>query len=185
MRPIKFTVLSVLALAAMPLISAPVMADDFSAIQFVPGTGADTGESASTAIAAPFADDASPRGDSAQEMNDMADTLANPRMQDGVANMIEKMTATMLRMPVGQIAAAVEKAAPGTVKKRIPSDATIADLAGRDARDLPENLGDKSRAMMGMASGFAKAFAVMLPEFEKMGKEMEASFKEAKLSNSK
>jgi hypothetical protein len=178
MRPIKFTVLSVLALAAMPLISAPVMADDFSNVQFVPGTG----EGASTAIAAPFADDASPRGDSAQEMNDMADTLANPRMQDGVANMIEKMTATMLRMPVGQIAAAVEKAAPGTVKKRIRSDATIADLAGRDARDLPENLGEKSRVMMGMASGFAKAFAVMLPEFEKMGKEMEASFKEAKFS---
>jgi hypothetical protein len=39
--------------------------------------------------------------------------------------------------------------------------------------------------MMSMASGFAKALAVMMPEFEKMGKEMEASFKQAKLSNSK
>jgi hypothetical protein len=185
MRPIKFTVLSVLALAAMPMISAPVMADDFSNVQFVPGTGADTGEGDATAISAPFADDNAPRRDSAEEMNDMADKLANPIMQDGVANMIEKMTATMMHMPVGQIAAAVEKAAPGTIRKRIRSDATIADLAGRDARDLPENLGDKSRVMMGMASGFAKAFAVMLPEFEKMGKEMEASFKEAKLSNSK
>ncbi len=179
MRPIKFTVLSLLALAAMPLVSAPVMADDFAGIQFVPGTG----EVASIAIAAPFSNDSAPRRDSAEEMNDMADKLANPRMQDGVANMIEKMTATMMRLPVGQIAAAVEKAAPGTIKKRIRSDATIADLAGRDARYLPENLGDKSRVMMGMASGFAKAFAVMLPEFEKMGKEMDASFKEAKLSS--
>jgi hypothetical protein len=181
MRPVKFTALSVLALMAAPVISAPVMADDFSAIRFVPGTG----ETTSNAILTPFADDSAPQRDSAQEMNDMADTLANPRMQDGVANMVEKMTTAMMRMPVGQIAAAVEKAAPGTIRKRIRSDATIADLAGRDARDLPENLGDKSRAMMGMASGLAKAFAVMLPEFEKMGKEMETSFKEAKLSNNK
>lgn len=178
MRPITNAIRLPLMALAMA-ISAPVMANDVPIIQFVPGTGLVTApERAPQEL---FADNTVAQRDAGYAMNDMAEKLANPHMQDGVANMVEKMTATLMRMPIGQIAAAVEKAAPGTIKKRVRSDATIADLAGRDARDLPENLGDKSRAMMGMASGFAKAFAVMMPEFEKMGKEMEASFKEAKL----
>jgi hypothetical protein len=101
-------------------------------------------------------------------------------MQDGVAAAVETMTSTMMRLPVGQFAEAIENARPGTVNKRIRRDATIADLAGRDARYLPEELGARSREAMGMMSGFARAFAVMMPEFERMGREMEDGFKAAK-----
>ncbi len=179
MRPVKFIAISALAIAAMPLFSAPSMAADAEAIQFVPGTGQ------AVMAAAPMATPAKSftATDSAGEMNDMAAKMADPRMQDNVAHMVESMTGAMMRLPIGQMAAAVEKARPGTLHKRIRSDATLADLAGRDARDLPETLGEKSRDMMGMMGGFAKAFAVMLPEFEKMGKEMAASLDEAKVNS--
>jgi hypothetical protein len=85
-----------------------------------------------------------------------------------------------LQLPIGQFAKAIEDARPGTIGKRIRRDATIADLAGRDADDLPGKLGDGSRQMMGMASGFARALAVMMPELENMGREMEESFRAAK-----
>jgi hypothetical protein len=83
-------------------------------------------------------------------------------------------------LPVGRFAEAIERARPGTVSRRMRGDATVADIAGRDARYLPEELGTRSREAMGMMSGFARAMATMMPEFERMGREMEESFRAAK-----
>jgi len=154
-------------LFALPLLAlaAPVAAQD---VVFVSGTGEQM----------PFDDE--PVNDGDTGMTDMADKMSDPAVQDGVAAAVEHITATMMRMPVGQFAEAIENARPGTVSKRIRRDATVADLAGRDAEYLPEKLGDGSRQMMGMMSGFARAFTVMMPEFEKMGREMEGSFRKAK-----
>jgi hypothetical protein len=156
-------------LFALPLvaIAAPVAAQD---IVFVSGTGEQ----------APISALHDETASSAAGMIKMADKMADPAMQDGVAAAIETMSATMMRLPVGQFAEAIEKALPGTVNKRIRRDTTIADLAGRDAEYLPEKLGDSSRQMMGMMGGFARAMAAMMPEFARMGREMEESFKTAK-----
>ena len=147
-------------LFALPLLAlaAPVAAQD---VVFVSGTGEQM----------PFDDE--PVNDGDTGMTDMADKMSDPAVQDGVAAAVEHITATMMRMPVGQFAEAIENARPGTVSKRIRRDATVADLAGRDAQYLPEKLGNGSRQMMGMMSGFARAFAVMMPE-------MEDSFRKAK-----
>lgn len=156
-------------LFALPLfaIAAPAAAQD---VVFVPGTGEP----------APFAAFNDESASNEAGMIEMADKMNDPAMQKGVAAAVETMTATMMRLPVGRFAEAIEKARPGTVGKRIRSDATVADLAGRDAEYLPEKLGNSSRQMMGMMSGFARAFAVMMPEFERMGREMEEGFKAAK-----
>lgn len=156
-------------LFALPLLAlaAPVAAQD---VVFVSGTGEQM----------PFDDEPMNDGDGETEMTGIAEKMSDPATQDGVAAAVEHITATMMQMPVGQFAEAIENARPGTVKKRIRRDATVADLAGRDAEYLPEKLGDGSRQMMGMMSGFARAFAVMMPEFEKMGREVEESFRKAK-----
>jgi hypothetical protein len=156
-------------LIALPLfvLATPAPAQN---IVFVSGTGDQSPVAAFSEEAA--SDEAG--------MIEMADKMADPAMQDGVAAAIETMTATMMRVPVGQFAEAIENARPGTVGRRIGRDATIADLAGRDADYLPEKLGDSSRQMMGMMGGFARAMAVMMPEFERMGREMEESFRTAK-----
>lgn len=159
-------------LFALPLLAlaTPVAARD---VVFAPGTGDQMSVDA-------FDDQQINNTDSETEITEMADKMSDPAMQHGVAAAVEHITATMMRMPVGQFAEAIENARPGTLSKRIRRDATVADLAGRDAQYLPEKLGNGSRQMMGMMSGFARAFAVMMPEFEKMGREMEDSFRKAK-----
>ncbi len=161
-----------LSLIALPLLAlaAPVAAQD---VVFVSGTGDDA--IAETRYEEPEDDTGSEAG-----MMEMAGKISDPAMQDGVASAVETMTSAMMRLPVGQVAEAIENARPGTINRRIRRDTTIADLAGRDARNLPEELGARSREAMGMMSGFARAMAVMMPEFERMGRDMEESFKAAK-----
>jgi hypothetical protein len=111
------------------------------------------------------------------DLTELSAKMADPRMQDSLANAVERMTETMLDLPVGKFAAAIEKSIPGVNqgRKRIRANDTLADVAGRDAERLPQQLADGSRQMMGMMSGLASAFATMLPEFEKMGEAMEES----------
>lgn len=165
---------------ALPLLAfgaAPAAAQD---VMFVSGTGDSVvgqTDSADFADDDDFAADADERGENA---NGIADKMSDPAVQDGVAAAVESATGAMMNLPVGPIAEAIERARPGTVGRRIRRDATVADLAGRDARYLPEELGERSREAMGMVSGFARAMAVMMPEFERMGREMEESFRAAR-----
>jgi hypothetical protein len=177
--------LPALALVAVAMVAvAPAFGAELGAdqpvVQFVSGTG--EGPGLEMPVMAPVAFVAADEDDGAEDMNKMAAKLADPRMQDGVAAMIERMAGTMMNMPVGKFASAIEKAAPGAIKskKRIREDATVADLAGRNADRLPADLAKGSKQMMGMLSGFAAAFASMIPEFEKMGDELEKGFDDAK-----
>jgi hypothetical protein len=108
----------------------------------------------------------------AQEFSKMAKMLGDPRMQKDISKMVEGFAAAMMEMPVGKMAAAIEEARPGSIGKSVPANATVADLAGKDARDLPHEFGAQSKDMMGMMGGMLSAFAIMLPEFEKMGREI-------------
>jgi hypothetical protein len=161
-------------LVALPLLAVsatPVAAQD---IVFVSGTGEPS------AIEA-FDDDFSPAADEGDsDFVGMAAKMSDPAVQEGVAAVVERTTATMMNMPIGPMAEAIERARPGTVSRRIQSDSTVADIAGRDARYLPEELSERSRDAMGMMSGFARTMAMMMPEFERMGREMEESFRAAK-----
>ena len=185
MRPIHlFTRLSLTALAAASIAAAPAMAND---IIFAPGTGEVAyAEDAATPIPAALADyDAATetRGatNTEADMLAMADKLSDPAMQDGVAHMATRLGETMLRLPIGKFASAIEKARPGTMHKRVRDDATLADLAGRNAQDIPAMIGKESRTAMKMMSGFTKVFAGMIPEFEKLGREMETAMADIKV----
>lgn len=178
MRKIDLRIPAVAGLAILLLAFAPG-AKAADTIQFVPGTGEAMAESQAPLA---FASVNKPDRDAQAELNKISKDLADPRVQDGVSDMVERMTETMMRLPVGKFAAAVEKARPGTMKKHIDDDATVADLAGRDAERLPEALGKGSKQMMGMLSGFAAAFATMVPEFEELGRDLEKSMAEIKAS---
>lgn len=162
-----------LAFFALPLLAfaAPAAAQD---VVFVSGIG-------EPAVTETMANDFAPSADEGDtDFADMADKIADPAVQDGVASAIESATGAMMNLPVGRFAEAIERARPGTVSRRMRGDATVADIAGRDARYLPEELGEQSREAMGMMSGFARAMATMMPEFERMGREMEESLRAAK-----
>jgi hypothetical protein len=184
MRKIDFRIPAVTGLAVAALAFAPAVKAQEAPIQFVAGTGemAALMEDAPADAPAPVARLAAPKDgrDAEAKLNDMAEDLADPRMQAGVAKMVERMGETMMDLPVGKFAAAIEKARPGTMKKRISENATVADLAGRDAERLPGELAKGSRQMMTMLSGFAAAFATMMPEFEDMADDLKESMKDIK-----
>lgn len=168
------------AAASVIIFVSPASAANEQEIIFVPGTGETT--AVDLPASAPIADERAERRNSQAEMMAMADKLSDPRMQDGVAQMVGNMTDKMLDLPVGKFAAAIEKSIPGTMRnrngRRIRENDTLADFAGRDADQLPGKLADGSRQMMGMMSGFAAAFATMIPEFEKLSRDMEKSFED-------
>lgn len=170
------------AAASVFLAVSPAYAASDQDIIFVPGTGESVVDDAP--VLAPLADESAGPGNAQAEIMDMADRLSDPRMQDGVAKMVGNMTDAMLDLPVGKFAVALERTIPGGLRdrnvRRIRERDTLGDLAGRDADRLPGQLADGSRQMMGMMSGFAAAFATMIPEFEKLSREMERSFDDAK-----
>ncbi len=159
-------------LIALPLLAlaAPVAAQD---VVFVSGSGDEIPVTS-------FDDDGPAVDDRDDDIADFADRVDDPMVQDGVSDSIERMAGAMMNVRVGPLAEAIERARPGTVDRRIRRDSTVGDLAGRDADYLPERLGDQSREMMGMMGGFARAMATMMPEFERMSRDMEESFRTAK-----
>lgn len=183
MRSRSFLIaLPVVAALCAPAASAQVMDDVvIDDVEYVSGTGENIesgdiqGEDVDRGVSEPFAGP-----DDESEILNVADKISDPVMQDGVAAAVERTTSAMMQIPIGPFVQAIENARPGTVNRRLRRDATVADVAGRDAEDLPERLGDSSREMMGMMGGFARAMAVMMPEFERMGREMEESVRAAK-----
>ncbi len=160
---------------ALLAVSPAKAATDAPHILFVSGTG-DAAEP-KAADDAVFADSMNDTDDTQADLTALSAKMADTKMQDGVARAVEQLTETMLDLPIGKFAAAIEQSVPGANKgrKRIRANDTLADVAGRDAEHLPEQLASGSRQMMGMMSGLAAAFATMLPEFEKMGKALDES----------
>lgn len=168
MRKIDLRVPAIAGFAILLLAFAPRAQAAESDIVFVAGTGA--GATAERA------------GDAAAQLDGLADDLADPQVQNGVAAIVEQVGEKLLDIPVGKFAAAIERARPGTVDRSIPADATLSDIAGRDVARLPRELGDGSRQMLTMLSGFAAAFADMAPEFEDMARDIDARLKDIRRS---
>lgn len=110
MRSIDLRVPAVAGFAVLLLAFAPgARAADTHEIQFVAGTG-------EAAIASPMALAGTDNDNVEAELNGLAERLADPRVQNGVADMVERVGGTMLDLPVGKFAAAIEKARPGRSK---------------------------------------------------------------------
>ena len=103
MRSIDLRVPAVAGFAVLLLAFAPgAKAAEFQEIQFVAGTG-EVSNAAPIALANYNEDNR----DAEAKLNDMAKDLADPRVQNGVAAMVERMSETMLDLPVSKFAAAV------------------------------------------------------------------------------
>jgi hypothetical protein len=151
---------------ALPLLAAsPAAAQD---IIFAPGTG----DSSAELVPSDNADDS--------EANEVADRLSDPALKYGVAAAVEAATGTIMNMPVGPLAEAIERAAPGTVDPRLPRSARVGDLAGPAGDRLPQRMASRSVEAMEVAGGFARALAEMMPEFERLGRDLEESFEKAR-----
>jgi hypothetical protein len=165
--------LLVLPLAA---ITAPVSAQE---VVYASGTG----DSEYGRADAPEFNDADVEYDDYDDgarLDPIAGRLSDPMVHDTVAIMVESMAGAIMNMPIDGITQAIETARPGAVRRQYRRGATVADVAGRDARYLPEELGDESRAAIGMMGGVARAMANMMPAFENLSREMQDQIRAAK-----
>jgi hypothetical protein len=105
--------------------------------------------------------------------------LNDPARQDAMAGALEALGSALLDMKVAPFLKALDRAGVPAGGRDVRADATLADLAGPDARRMPGELADKLPLMMGMMGTMAGEMETMLPQLEAMGKRLEGSMGEA------
>jgi hypothetical protein len=75
-------------------------------------------------------------------------------------------------MKVAPLAKAMEQMGNRETARSIPRNATLADLAGPEARRMPREISQKVPMMMGAMAGMSEAMEAMLPQLEAMAEKM-------------
>lgn len=109
--------------------------------------------------------------------SEMTEKLNDPAFQDGMVSMMGGFMAAMMDMPIGQFAAAMDKAIPENMKKDdglsdIDPQATVGDLARRDDPDFDQNMEHKLRKGTAIMGIMASEFGALLPQLRAMGEKM-------------
>lgn len=112
------------------------------------------------------------------ELATVIEKMEDPVVQAGVAGMLAALSEAMLDMPIGPLVEAIERA--DGEPTGLEEDATIRDLAGPEAEDLPAEMAERVPEMMDAASGMARGFEAMMPMLRAWAEEMEASIAHAR-----
>jgi hypothetical protein len=108
-------------------------------------------------------------GKAVQQLND-------PQFQDTIATAMASLSEAMMGMKMAPFAKAMEgmgrAAGDKDAASDIDPDATLGDMMGEDARDMPQQMARQVPQMMGAMAGMAGALEAMLPQFEELGKRL-------------
>lgn len=109
-------------------------------------------------------------------LSEMQGRLGDPATQRAMGDAMAGMMAAMLEMKAAPFLKAMDQMGTSMgeapAHRAIPDDATLGDLAGPEARRMPQEVARKAPAMMGAAGAMAGAMGEMLPQLEEMGKRM-------------
>lgn len=109
-------------------------------------------------------------------LGELQTRLGDPETQRAMGDAMASLMAAMLDMKAAPFLKAMDRMGKSMgerpVARDIPDDATLGDLAGPEARDMPREVSRKAPAMMGAAGAMAGAVGEMLPQLEEVGKRM-------------
>jgi hypothetical protein len=108
----------------------------------------------------------------------IAEKLNDPLTQYAVAGMLSAMSKSVLEMRVEPLVKAMDGLGDGFGGKRmhrLPPDATLADLAGTDHAAVRDGIVERVPKAMSAMGGMAAAAQKMMPELERMAREMRQS----------
>lgn len=108
-----------------------------------------------------------------RDLERTAQQLADPRTQDALAETLSALVSAMLDINVGGIANAVAKADPKGRLRDVDPDMTLRDMAVRDNPDFADSLDADVRSGTRMAGALAGALAEMLPQLERLARDVE------------
>jgi hypothetical protein len=109
--------------------------------------------------------------------SEMIDKLNDPEFQDDMVSVMSGFMTAMMDLPIGQFAAAMEKAVPedlndGETFSNVDPDTTLGDLAARDNPDFNADMEDKMRKGTAMMGIMASEFGALLPQLKAIGEKM-------------
>lgn len=110
---------------------------------------------------------------------EVEDRLSDPRAQHAMGDALAAMMTAMMSIKAAPFVNAMDSVARSTgaderdqrpISRDFPADATLGDLAGPDARDMPRQMARKVPQMMGAMGAMTGAMGEMLPQLEAMGR---------------
>lgn len=111
--------------------------------------------------------------------DDLVGDLSDPRKQEALGNTMAAMMAVMLNIRAEPLVRAMERMGEHRAARNIPRDATLGDLAGPEARRMPEQVRRQVPAMMGAMGELAGMMQDLAPELEAIGKDFNRQMDEA------
>jgi hypothetical protein len=112
--------------------------------------------------------------------DDFASELENPRTQQAMGDMLGAMLGAMLNLKAAPLAKAMERMGDAKAARKIPEGATLGDLAGKDARKMPDEVRRRVPMMMGAMGELSGLMKEMAPQLEAMGKDFARQMEQAK-----
>ena len=117
-------------------------------------------------------------GPSDEAFAEMSEKLADPEFQEQAAMMGQVLVQTLLEMPVGPMAEAINRATDGKGPD-IDPNAKVKDLAP-NAGALPAQMADKLPMAMNAMSSMSEGMQAMLPALRDMAERMRGAMDKAK-----
>ena len=113
-------------------------------------------------------------------MAEAAQQLNDPQLQSTIAAAMAALSEAMMGIKMAPLAKAMEgmkgiggrAAGDQDAAADIDPDATLGDMMGPEARDMPRQMASQVPQMMGAMAGMAGAMEAMLPQFEELGKRL-------------
>ena len=100
--------------------------------------------------------------------------MADPARQQQVAAMAAAMAGMLLEMPVGPMLQSMARMA-GEDPEAIDPATRVADLAGPQAGEMPDEIAARVPEMMGSKAAMAGALEAMLPQLREMARNLPAA----------
>lgn len=104
-----------------------------------------------------------------RDLQDLSRKLDDPVTQAGAATALSAMVGALLSVDIAPFTRAM-RTMGGDRMDDLPRDATLGDLAGPAARDLPRDIARRTPQAMGALSGTVGSMEHMLPQLRAMGR---------------
>jgi hypothetical protein len=110
--------------------------------------------------------------------DDFAAGLNDPRKQEAMGNAMGTLMSAMLNMKTEPLARAMERMGEPKAARKIPRGATLGDLAGPEAKQIPAEMRRRVPAMMGAMGELAGMMKDIAPQLEAIGKDFDRQMDE-------
>lgn len=136
----------------------------------------------STALSPALAHAGEPGDFDSGRVDDMSQELRDPMNQARVAGTLSALTGALLSMDIAPLARTMDQFDGGRSSRDLPPDATLGDIAGPNARDLPYDIARKTPEAMSRMAGMLGAVEDLRPQLKAMSRRLKDTLRQQGLS---